>query len=384
MLVELKVNAQHEIKFIRTNIENSNYVPIFTPGFYYPENGDVEIAFTIDMDNISENDSPPFYLHIAVDDGIKLTHEYLEINLINAPLKYLGLNLITYSDQTRVVLYDSLHVEIKTINLNGTYVNSDISTADQLFFLTTAAPAKLYAFDQKELELKWFNVPEMPFPYYTDLYEDGNYLFAGFGNERIAAFDGISGIQKIGTQILVDSIPIKIGASNSYFVGYFEKRTSEKKAMVSFYLASGATYKKLETYISVVDFYPADESDVLSVFGNKNDKGILTSFSIDENMFGDMIEISEGLITNSCFIDQNLFLISIENRVYEIVHNTNYIDLKFELPDDLIDIQYDPVNRIVYAAQSDGIYLYRYPDYANLGFISSEDPVKAIRLYYGY
>lgn len=384
MFVEMSVNSERDIKFIRASIDNSDLSPIFGTSFFYPEVKNTQLAFSLDMNIIPITSTPPNYLHIAVDDGVKLSHEYLEIVLKSAPLHYKGFNLITYSDATQIFLYDSINIEKKSITINGNYKDAETSIKDQMVFLATSVPGKLYAFKQDQLEVKWVQEPEMPFPYYTDIVDDGVYLFVGFGNERIAAFDGFSGFQKIGTSILVDSVPEKIGIAESFFVGDFSRRNSQKRALVSFYRATGAVFQKMETDISVVDFYTTNKTDKLEIVGNRNGRGVFTGFNIVENRLDETILINEGQISSSCKTLNNTYLISIDNKIYEWSGNSSFIDHKLTLTDNVVDLQFEFENYKIFVATQSGIEIYGYPSFQQLDAISSDYPVKAVRLNYGY
>lgn len=384
MFVELSVSSEYNIKFIRASVDNSDLAPIFGTSFFYPEDKNAQLAFSLDMDAFPTTSSAPYYLHIAVDDGIKLSHKYLEVILVNAPLKYQGFNLVTCTNKTHISWYNSNNVEQKTYTLNGNVGDAASSIASQLFYITTTIPDRLYAFKQDNLEIKWEKEPEMPFPYYTDLKVDQNFLFVGYGNERIDAFDGQSGFLQIGTPILVDSVPKKIGVADSFFIGYFEKRTGVVKTLVSFYLATGATYNKLETDIEVLEFYPTGQTNILDIIGNKNDKGYVATYYFDDNKLKDLMVFEEGPFSHSSRLSEGVYMLSIENRIYKLDKNTNTFNLVLTLISDVVDIQFDHINQRVFVAQMDGIEIYSYPGLQQLGSILSDKSVKAIRLSFGY
>ncbi len=386
MLVELTVTSERDIKFVRINIDDKDFVPLFGSKFFYPDSKTAEIAYNLKMEVLTQQTSGPYYLHVAVDDGIKLTHTYREVILNNATMIFKGFYLFTRPsvNQTSIKYFDSDFNESDFSVLNGEFTDAEISIKNDMLFVATTIPGKLTAYEFEDQLLKWTQEPEAPYPDYTDLYHDGNYLFVGYENERIAALSDLTGIQKTGTKILVDSVPMKVGIADNYFIGDFKKRTSPSRAWVSFYRLTGSLYQSYQTGISVVDFYPSVEEGAIDVIGNHDGKGILARYYFVENILADDSQVNEGEINHSCRVDDWYYLISVDKKVYHITIHGGAMSLFFENQDEIIDLRYDPILKHVFIASPDKINIYQYPDAQLLDSIYVEEEVKAIRLRYGY
>ena len=84
MLVVFQVESQYNIEFIRLSVDNADLVPIYGSKFFYPEDNATTIEYNYPLDVLSDEQNGPYYIHIAIDDGVKLTHTYQEIGFVNA------------------------------------------------------------------------------------------------------------------------------------------------------------------------------------------------------------------------------------------------------------------------------------------------------------
>lgn len=386
MLVEFSVKSINDIKFIRLSVDDSEYKSVFTQKFFYPEENEVAITYDFQMSYLVDQSSEPYFLHIAVDDGVALTHKYLQIQLVNAKRVLKGFYLFAKSsvNQTHVKYFDTAYQENDFTLIDGDYVDAEVSEKSDMLFIATAVPGKLYGYESENQTLKWTQQPEAPYPDYTDLYHDGTYLYVGYANERIAALSETSGMQKVGTKILVDSVPLKIGVSGNFFIGDFKSRTSSSRSWEVFYRISGYKYQSYETAISVVDFYPSSYDDALDVYGNVNGDGVMLKYYYEPNESNKKKSIPLGLITNTCRTDSWRYLISIGNKIYQSSIEGGYTNLYIDYPGEIIDLDFDPVYNLIFCLREYQLEVYSYPDVQLLKTIESDKTLKAIKLRYGY
>jgi hypothetical protein len=242
----------------------------------------------------------------------------------------------------------------------------------------------LYAFEFEDQAIKWQQQPELPYPEYTDLYEDGKYLFVGYENERIAALSEITGSAKINTKTLVDSVPEKIGVSGNYFIGDFKKRSGQGRAWISFYKETGAVYGKFQSDIMVVEFYSSREEGLIDFTGNKESKGIFGQYDIENNDVKNQKVVNEGEITYCCKLNETNYLIAVGSNVYSITIDGNDQSLFTSGNFEIVGLDYDSVGSRVFVITRNTVQIYNHPNAQLLKTITSSEEIKAVRLRFGY
>lgn len=386
MGVKLSVDSRNMIKYIRVNIDNDQQVPLFTPMFLYPDSTSALIDEEMFLGSLQHNETEPFYLHIAVDDGVNLNHYYQPIRVNPADMQYRGFYMITRPsvNRTEVKYYNTTLQYFSFAMIDGEYIDSEISANNDMLYVATHIPARLTAFEFEDQYLKWTKEPEMPYPEYIDLYYDVNFLFSATGSGRIVKYRALSGNQQAITTQLKDSVAMKICADGEYIIGDFKARTGPGKSWVVFYQETGIPFQKYQAGNSVVDFYPVSEGDGFYVFGNTGEHGEFVKYQVTGNYISARININYGLIGHTCRIDEQTFLISIGRDIYRFSTIVQYPFKLLVLSEDIVDMKYDPADDQLFVASGDDVKLYAYPGMQFLSSIPSQNPVKAINLRYGY
>jgi hypothetical protein len=390
MHLQLNVASGLDLKYIKVGVDDENIQPLFEPKFFYPEGKTAEIDDEMFLGSIPPEKSGPFYLHISVDDHIETNHFYQQIQLSNTiPQQVIGLYLMTRPtiNRTRIDYYNLTLNKQLIDEIKGEYLDAEEYSRESLFYVATSNQSSIIAYqfdDEQQPGFKWQHFPELPYAEITDLYMFENTLFAGSANGTIDGLNHLTGIKTLSTDIAMDSIPKKIGVSQNHIIGDFHSRKNYTNAFQSFYYNTGYFIKRKDIYYSVVDFYPYSDGDSFYFFGTTPVNGLFGRYHIPTNSTFQMEEFDKGVITHTCQVSESEYVLCTGKDIYQFnVDNGKLIQLK-ALSDTATDLTIDKVTKNVYVALPDKLQVYSYPSMELLNAISSDIPIKGIRLRYVY
>lgn len=384
--INVQIESEQNIDYVRISIDNEQLTPLFTPKFFYPETNHVEINYDLPLDYLPQGQTAPFYLHVVVYDGIETNHAYQKVRLNSTDYSYQGFYLFSQQLQSRISIdfYDDQYQIMNFSTLDGSYIDSDASAQHDMLFVIADKPDNLYAFEFDDQQLKWTQQPLNPYPYFTDIFHSGNRLFTGTGNGQVSGRSDATGYVKVITPVLTDSMPNRIGVNDDFFIADFLARNDPSGSWVVFYNITGQVFQRYPSDIRVVDFYPLNNPSGFSIIGNRMGKGIYADYLISINSTSEVYVFEDGLISHSCFIDANEYVVSIDKRMYRFnsLNKTNV--LLYEFDSNIVGLEYDTLNQVLFVALEQNIEIFSYPNGTRVKTIDSEHPVKGLKLRFGY
>ena len=384
--VQVSVAGEQTLKYVRISIDNDQLTPMFTSKFFYPDSNLVVINYDFQLDQIPHGQSGPFYLHIAVDDGIEINHEYRKVKLNNADMVYKGFYLFSQPMPNRIQIdyYDTDARNQYFEMLDGDYVDSDVSAKQDMVYISTNKPSALFAFEFNDQNLQWAKEPLNPYPEYTDLLHEGSNLYSATGNGQISNLSDVSGFVKVITPVLPDSVPAKIGVCEDFFIGDFWVRNKPARSWVIFYKVTGQIFHRNSSDIQVIDFYAIGRSNGFSVLGNKDAKGIYLKYLIEEQSTSDSFVFTDGEISNTYKMNENEFLVAIDRHLYVFNVADKSTKVIHEFSSEIVAINFDSINSNLFVALENTLEIFAYPSMIELNAIHTQHPIKGLELRFAY
>jgi len=384
--ISVKIKSPARINYVRISFDNEEMIPVLGQKFIYPTVRDTLIEYDEFISNIPPGETGPFIFQVAVDDGKQITRVYRDIRFEDAPVHYKGFYLFTRPgiNETGIEYYDSTNIPNLFADLNGELVHTAFSSFNDLLFIATTIPSRLYAFEFEDQYLQWTKTPEQPYPEYNYLNADENLLYVATDNERISLLFQQSGYQKVSTELLFDTIPDRIGVSNDFFIGDFRLRHAQQRAWITFYKSTGNVYHRFSTFINVTDFYSFTGNSGFYVFGYENGKGLFGIYNLDGNFISEETSLKTGILTHTARVDYRLFLVTDEKALYRFDLVTKMIVKVKQFEEEIVDMALDAENSRVFIAGKNRVRIFAYPDMELLAELPSGAPVKAIELRYYY
>jgi len=385
--IKFKVESEEDIEFVSISIVNSNYIPLF--GTHYvdtPISGET-IEKVIPLKALQNTNEAPYYILIAVnykeDDK---WNSYFKIQLANKPVNYQGFYLFSrpFISQTAIDFYDQNLEKTLYIQTDGEYIDSDISNFYGKLFLLTHTPAKLKAYSVEEQQLVWEAEPQFPYPEFAAIETDVNRVYAAMENGQIVGYSEINGQQQLITEILVDSIPEKVSILENYIIAAYQSRNNGSRTLVTFYKSTGFKKHRRPIDFEVVSFIKTEEPDGLIIFGNRDQNGIISMFNTQDNSFENSYQLEIGRIGSVCKVADEVFIISIENKLYSYNWLQKNLTLLIEYEDIPFKIEYEHLSGRIIVLFTNRLISYQFPGMIEIADLEIENTVKGLQFFYQY
>jgi len=384
--VKFKIETEGDIESVNISIVNSNYISIFGTHTISAPQVAQEIQTILILRSLQNLDEAPYYILIAVRDGIGKWNSYFPIQLNMKPLTYKGFYLFSKSgiNQTRIDFYDPQWNDTSFIQSPGDYVDSEISGFYRKTYLIAEVPHKLKAFSVDEYQLDWEAGPQFPNPGFTDIQIDKDRIYAGMENGQIVGYSQLNGQQKLSTGMLTDSIPQHISILENFIVSDYLSRLNGNHSLVTFFKETGIKKQRHPVDFQTLAFAKSASVDQVVVIGNTNHSGIIGLYDAMDDIFKNFKVLDEGKITAVCSIDETNLIISIENRLYTYNYKQDIITELVSLVDPPVKLYFEHMSSQVVVQFEKKISLYKFPEMTALVSMDFDRILNGIELYYQY
>ncbi len=384
--IKFKVESEENIEFVSISIVNSNYIPLFGTTYVYTPKSGEEITKTMTLKALQNTSELPYYILISVNYEEDKWNSYFKIQLVNKPVSYQGFYLFSrpFISQTAIDFYDQNLEKTFFIQTDGEYIDSDISNFYGKLFLLSHTPAKLKAYSVVEQQLVWEAEPQFPYPEYTAIEMDVNRVYAGMENGQIVGYSEINGQQQLIAERLVDSIPEKISIIENYIIAAYQSRNNGNRTLVTFYKSTGHKKHMRSIDFEVVSFIKTEEPDRVIIFGNRDQNGIASMFNAQDNSFEDTHQFEIGKIGAVCKVEDEVFIISIENKLYSYNWSQKYLTLLIEFEDIPFKIEYEHLSGRIIVLFMNRLIIYQFPGMIDIADLEMENTLKGLQFFYQY
>lgn len=384
--VTFRIEGDLEITSASVSFVNVNYIPLFATKYIDSPNTQEVISTTLVLKSLPTISETPYYILISVYHKEGKENSYFNIRLENRPITYQGFFLFSRPGihQTQIDFYDQNLNDTSFLQSEGEYIDSDIASFYGKLFLLSHTPEKLKTYFIIDNQLDWETQPTFPNPEFTDIETDENQIFAGMGNGQIVGYSQFNGQPELVAELLQDSIPQRIHILENYIVGDYLSRINGNKSLVTFYKSTGVKKHRHPIDILIVSFFDTDNADEIIVVGNQDQKGIVSVYNVQENYFENVQQLQKGEIVSACRIEANIFMYSVEDRLY--LHNLkqNISSQIKQFGDYPVSIYFESLNQRIYVLFENKLSILQYPgmnDIFGLNFVS---PLKGLQFYYAY
>ena len=197
---EIIVTAGKVPEYIRVFVSNSQQTPVFPPVYFYPESLQSNYSFDYIMDEAAiENDGTLYFQVSVLTDEVE--NSFTKIQIESQPIAYKGFYLFTRPtvNETKLVYADANLALNNIVVVYGNFLTSVSTAKHDLLYFISETPDRMYAVQFGEDPFLWETEPSADYPEFTSLYADGNIVYCGYGNGKIAGFADVSGQQIINT-----------------------------------------------------------------------------------------------------------------------------------------------------------------------------------------
>ena len=343
--VEFEVTSQRPINYIRVSVDNINLIPLTNQTYIYPEIGEAVFTTEIFLDNLDDKVLLPlYYIHIALDIGGDIQHDFKEISIQKPDKSFKGFITFTQADNNIVQMdvHDLSSEVIKSGLYPGYFIESEISGEDNLAFLATSSPNITTAIDINTGDYIWENYGQLPYPLVYDFIKSSNTLYQSSEMGRIVGFNLRNGLQIFNTQILPDAVPHYMALNEDYIFADFTLRNPGKKIWITFFKSNGQKYSQyVHDYVTKAMFA---QNDTVILFCGQGTQSKVINFHILDHSIIKSINLN-NININQVYSPKNNEFIIVEGNKFITYNNTSGdISTFFEASDTIIDVQYEEIS----------------------------------------
>ena len=318
------VDGNSEIESIKIDLVNSDFIPVQSPLYYYPnpvsEKTEFELFYPIEKFNL---DSDIYYIHVRATNKEGSKNKYQSVVLNENIPQLEKVIVITQPNISTSNIYElnlSYHKHF-LFSIEGKYQASDISSYYKQLYFARNIPGKLQTYNLNTNEIEWEYNAGFPFPSFTDVFYKNDRIYISSENGDIVGLNTSAQI-KFNTPVLNDTFPEKIYKHQDFMIADLKIRTGNDKILAIFYMASGNIKSTYISNFDVVEFYYFDDDNVL-IFANYEEQAVLKFFNISGNYCSELLSLPDGrLKAVERFNNEYLFCIGENIYKYFILSNT--------------------------------------------------------------
>ena len=343
--VDFEVISKSPINYIRISIDNINLVPLTNQAYIYPNDDESVFNTEIFLSNVDDKALlPPYNMHIAIDVGGDVQHNFREITIKKPDKSYEGFIAFSQGSNNSVQMdvYDLNSEIIKSQLYPGYFIVSDISGENNLAYLATSSPNITSAINIDSGNYVWGNMGQLPYPLVFDLIKGSNTLYQSSEMGRIIGFNLKNGLQVFNTKVLSDTIPHNMAVNENFIFADFTLRNPGNKLWISFYRTTGQKYSQfVHDYDTKALFAQNDTAILFCVQGNQSN---VVNFSIIDNNIIKSTSLDNIAIDQVYSFRDNVFTIVDGNKIISYNNTSGNISNVFEANDIIIDVKYEEIS----------------------------------------
>lgn len=362
---------------VQLSLVNSQLVNLTTPSIFYPSGNTYTLdhLYPINNTNLTEGS---YELLIIADDGFNRTRRFRTIRITNTDQEVNAFILVKKlnSEVSRVeVLTPSLNIDT-VFNIQQRYSLSGVNSKFGLFYYAKQSPAFLTAYNTFDYKPEWDRQAGLPYSEFV-YQESSEYFYISTGNGNIFGYDG-EGSNVFQTDALEDYIPETFHAFDDFLIASQEMRNGPLSFIVIYYLSTG--FEKNRINISEEIAGISSSGNLFYIFMNDGLNGLVKSLNPEELIYTEERRLNGVYFRQVTRIDDNTFLISTDDGIYEynryLNRFTEYSDIEADFT------RYEPFSDRLFIVSGDDVKVLDYSAGNEIGEIGSADEVLDLHILY--
>jgi hypothetical protein len=327
--------------------------------------------------------SGTYYVKVSAFDGYNTTNSYRKVSVTAAPRERKGFYLVSGSQSSLTVsLADDALTITPKLTLSGDYAASSINSYYQDLYVSGKYSGGMNAVSLQNNSLKW-NLPVVQgtVPYFTNVYNDGNYSYVSYYSGHLRGYDH-NGTLKYTVTAAENFFPDNTYHHGEYIISEQHDKTSPVRKLAVYYASNGTGKQETSVLFQDVIAFHSKDPDNIFVFGNSGSQGDISIYSMSGNSFWSPYGLPSGRLLSVAQVDNNTYLLAHENQVvYKFQYNPlGLIPLITGVK--ATSIQYDPVMSQVVTSGDNNLRLYNYQNGAMINSVLYSDTIRGVHVWY--
>lgn len=359
VVIDFSINNSDNVNYIRVSIDNSDIIPMTKQEYIEPESSDTSFTLELTVDAVTtENFKPPYYVHIAIDNG-SLHHYYSELDVSIRDQEFIGLAVSgkTGLQSSKIDIYNNVYTLDSSLIINGNITNLCANNYTSSIYISTELPEKIINISLPKLEINWEKESAAVYPGYNTIVDMNDIVYASTNDGRIIGLRS-NGNQSFTTLPLSDSVPEKFCITDDFIITNLNLRGSQDKFLQSYYLASGNRFSKYSFEGNTIGIEALSNNRAL-IFSNFNSSGLLVVFDIEDNYI--VSSLATGIIKAICKKSDNEYLYASDQEIILYNYLNNTISIIGSIEGTISEIKFEKNNNLMIITFDNNIKIFSYP-----------------------
>ncbi|MDP2386460.1 MAG: hypothetical protein Q8M29_08815 [Bacteroidota bacterium] len=308
--------------------------------------------------------SGTYNLEVVVNDGENVGIKTTAISITESPLLKKGYYFVTKNGSQHIYTKaDTNYVSTASINLNGTFVGSSISTYYQNLYVASSANQSFKTIDISTGITKWTLANASTGATLTACTTDGKNVFLGKDDGNIYKYNKDGTIVRSYNSDEMTYYVKSIFYCGDYVVAGLADFTSTTKKTVVFESSTGIV-KKVILNTNLKSAFVKSAGELYLVSNNQQGKAVVEVLTVSGGGLNEVLDLGTYTVYSACMINSNTLLVATsDNNVYYYQYNTNtFLTVLTGMP--AFKMSYSPVFNKLYLSSYKDFHTYTVSSFA--------------------
>ena len=367
------------VTMVRVNITNEDFMPVSQSMTFSPNATSWELTTRIPIEDESL-ETGSYYILVRAENGTAFKNQYQEIIIRGLDREFKQLLVVTEGGFNEFKIWGSADLEDiqPLISINGDFMSSAISHADQLLFIAGHTNPNIHAYNLDNNDLEW----SIAVPPGTPVHNEGclhfdELLYATYHYNYI---HGYSPSGQVSFNVFTEELdaPERIYRHGEFVLVEMQKKNANNPYIATYFNLTGNLKQKRFIAFDVIDFQSMDENRIV-ILANKDGHGVISTYDVGADILTDMGETADRL-NGSAILGNGVVVIAGEENIHALIPGTGQLFIL--LNQGAETIRYESISDLLYLATSSKIEVYSYPEMVNQKTLLFSDTILDIQIQY--
>jgi len=383
ILVTGNVADNEEVTSVSINLLNEDQIPVCDDVSYKVNTNKYSIYSKFVINNIYL-ESGTYYLQIVANDKENTARSHLSLYVASIPKERLGLFVVSNNSEANYDVHyiDNDGDEEMFVNVSSSFQDSEVNNySQQLSVLSNEGFVSVYDVVYNEVVWEISGISNVLHPYIGRTAIIENYLWIGYGNGSLKAFDEEGNVRKSASMTDINYQPSVFIKHENYLIVESRPNNNNKNRIEKIGYVSGVALSYREIDMDISKIFSVDEEKVI-MWGNEDNVVSACTLSV---VYDIIYSVGNNLpqeeLKSVIQIDQNTYLLGIGNSVYSfnLISGNASVYLDGVTPDQLY---FDEMNSQVFIVDGSLLYSNEYPSQEMLSIYNNGNSIESIIMHY--
>ncbi len=318
LTARVRVVSTSKLRYVKFNITDENFVTVFGDVSFLPDSNvfEKETGFEIEAKTVEE--SGKYYFHVFAQNANEDKNKYTEIVIKNRKEIFNGIVLFAGNGQGKTdVIFHNGNKDTVLMNMEGENLSSGFSIEQGLLFVQQTGNPVLSAFFTGDFSQSWnYSVQTVDKPLSMVCDHAQNIVYCASTDGSIRGFDMVSGVEKISTPFMRDTLPVKLGITRDFIFAECRTKLNGQTFWMVYYKNTGTRLSIQQVQGSVAEVFNNYSDNTVDLVKNRGDKTLLVEYDLSKNLIVSEKAILTEPSTAAAKLQENDYVFATGRAVY--------------------------------------------------------------------